>query len=114
MLLDWIAPLKQLKSFKIWSHRGVDKNLISYFDPKKHFAFPNIPLISIDAQISPHFNFKHFLKNIQASQTKKEINLSKIFLYSVNAFKRLLAEFKSAARCTTQLSQNHSGSSSSY
>ena len=68
------------------------------FNPQKNFTFPNnLDLISLNAWISPHFDFKNLLKIFpQNLHTKKQINLSKINVYSVESLNRLLTQFKNA------------------
>jgi len=97
--LDGIAHLQDLKSLKISSHsKGSTQDkedFVVAFNPKESFVFPKLTLFHIDAWILNDFNFKSFLKSLPVSQTKKELNLSKINLHLISSFTKLLMEFNS-------------------
>ena len=97
VFLDGIYPLQQLKSFKIFGEHD-DAKLNLAVNPQKHFVVPDIPLMSIDTQFSPDFNFKQFLRSIPKSQTRKQIDFTSTTLHSVGSFTKLLAELNNAVR----------------
>jgi len=92
--LDGIAPLEQLRSFKIFQEKDREKNsiesgdLVITFNPTKSYDLPNIIAVHIETWISEGFNFKRFLRMF--STDLKEITLTKIYLSSIQSFLQTL------------------------